>query len=225
DDVYKAGQRDIATLYEYWVYFQLVNIVARLSGARVDLRSLLDTSDDGLSLDLRKGRQRVIRGTVERLGRKICVEFWFNKEFLPSRSETWTRAMRPDFSLRITPVDFAFRYGDTWIHFDAKYRVETIAQLFGRRADEPPKAELAGVVEAGGAPFEDLVEPDAALPDDPEASSAADERFGDAEETSTGRPLRADLLKMHAYKDAIRRSSGAYVIYPGTERSEEHTSE
>ena len=25
----------------------------------------------------------------------------------------------------------------------------------------------------------------------------------------------ADLLKMHAYKDAIRRTSGAYILYPG----------
>ena len=25
----------------------------------------------------------------------------------------------------------------------------------------------------------------------------------------------ADLLKMHAYKDAIRRTGGAYVLYPG----------
>jgi hypothetical protein len=30
----------------------------------------------------------------------------------------------------------------------------------------------------------------------------------------------ADLLKMHAYKDAIRRSGGAYVLYPGTEKKE-----
>jgi hypothetical protein len=28
---------------------------------------------------------------------------------------------------------------------------------------------------------------------------------------------RADILKMHAYRDAIRRAEGAYVIYPGTE--------
>jgi hypothetical protein len=28
----------------------------------------------------------------------------------------------------------------------------------------------------------------------------------------------ADLLKMHAYKDAIRRTGGAYVLYPGTEK-------
>ena len=27
---------------------------------------------------------------------------------------------------------------------------------------------------------------------------------------------RGDLLKMHAYKDAIRRTSGAYILYPGT---------
>lgn len=26
---------------------------------------------------------------------------------------------------------------------------------------------------------------------------------------------RGDLLKMHAYKDAIRRTSGAYILYPG----------
>ena len=28
---------------------------------------------------------------------------------------------------------------------------------------------------------------------------------------------RVDLLKMHAYKDAIRRTSGAYILYPGSE--------
>ena len=27
----------------------------------------------------------------------------------------------------------------------------------------------------------------------------------------------ADLMKMHAYKDAIRRTGGAYILYPGTE--------
>lgn len=27
----------------------------------------------------------------------------------------------------------------------------------------------------------------------------------------------ADLLKMHAYKDAIRRTGGAYILYPGSE--------
>ena len=37
------------------------------------------------------------------------------------------------------------------------------------------------------------------------------------EEEERGMYRRADLLKMHAYKDAIRRTGGAYVLYPGTE--------
>lgn len=37
------------------------------------------------------------------------------------------------------------------------------------------------------------------------------------EEQKKGTYKRADLLKMHTYKDAIRRTAGAYVLYPGTE--------
>src|SRR5690606_36263540 len=35
------------------------------------------------------------------------------------------------------------------------------------------------------------------------------------EENRKGIFKNADLLKMHAYKDAIRRTGGAYVLYPG----------
>jgi hypothetical protein len=39
----------------------------------------------------------------------------------------------------------------------------------------------------------------------------------DAEETErVSQSKREDLLKMHAYRDAIRRSAGAYVLYPGS---------
>lgn len=31
---------------------------------------------------------------------------------------------------------------------------------------------------------------------------------------------RSDMLKMHTYRDAIRRSAGAYVLYPGTEKAQ-----
>ena len=34
-------------------------------------------------------------------------------------------------------------------------------------------------------------------------------------EKSPGNYKRQDLLKMHAYRDAIKRSQGAYVLYPG----------
>jgi hypothetical protein len=35
-----------------------------------------------------------------------------------------------------------------------------------------------------------------------------------------GRFKRADLFKMHAYNDAIRRTAGSYVLYPGEKRTE-----
>ena len=37
----------------------------------------------------------------------------------------------------------------------------------------------------------------------------------DAGEDADGNYKRHDLLKMHAYRDAIKRSQGAYVLYPG----------
>jgi hypothetical protein len=37
----------------------------------------------------------------------------------------------------------------------------------------------------------------------------------EAEEAKKGTFKNQDLLKMHAYKDAIRRTGGAYVLYPG----------
>ena len=37
------------------------------------------------------------------------------------------------------------------------------------------------------------------------------------EVTASGSAKRDDLLKMHAYRDAISRTAGAYVLYPGSE--------
>jgi len=47
-------------------------------------------------------------------------------------------------------------------------------------------------------------------------SSAPDSDELDAESATSG-AKRDDLLKMHAYRDAISRTAGAYVLYPGSE--------
>jgi hypothetical protein len=41
------------------------------------------------------------------------------------------------------------------------------------------------------------------------------EGLDDTDEDVEGNYKRQDLLKMHAYRDAIKRSQGAYVLYPG----------
>lgn len=171
EDVYSAGQRNVATLYEFWVFLQLAAVVAEGCQSGLDRAALFEARPDGLGLRLRRGEQRVLSGTAIRQGRRLQLEFWFNRSFgVGAAGGSWTRPMRPDCSLRIRPEPpLPAGRDEIWIHFDAKYRVDGVTELFG--------------------PL-----------DEAEALPAK----------------REDLLKMHAYRDAIHRSAGAYVIYPGT---------
>lgn len=99
------------------------------------------------------------------------------------RSGSWTKQMRPDYTLSLWPVGFTEEEAEVQelvvhVHFDAKYKVEDLGRIFG------------------------------------DGNSELD---NEKEEQRQGIYKRADLLKMHAYRDAIRRTAGAYVLYPGTE--------
>lgn len=188
EDVYGAGKRDVATLYEYWVFLQLVKVMERLCGREFDLSQLIEVRPDGMGVTLRRGRSRRLKGQVHRLGRTLQIELWFNRTFGHRAGDrgSWSRPMRPDYSILIRPDTTYGEPDEVWIHFDAKYRVESVTGLFG----EDPTTEEG------------------------EARLLDEEQSAEARQTSK----RADLLKMHAYRDAIRRSAGAYVIYPGTEK-------
>ncbi len=193
DEVFRAGQRDVATLYEYWAYIQLAKLLRELCGIGFDLKDLLKVSEDGIGLDLRKGERTRLTGGAVRLGRRLDVEMWYNKGFqgpgssLDSSSEgSWSVGMRPDMSIRISPEPGALEYCEPiWVHFDAKYRVERIKDLM----DEDSSSDSG------------QARPLATHQANAVATAAKSE----------------DLLKMHAYRDAIRLSSGAYVLYPGTQ--------
>ncbi len=188
DDVYGAGQRDIATLYEYWVFFKLLDIISRvfnLEKPAVD--NLIEKTDDGFGLKLKAGKYLPINGTYNSGSRPLNVQFSYNRTFSFSETHTakgsWSRNMRPDYTLSLWPADFTADEAEAQelmvhVHFDAKYRIDNITEIFGKEE-------------------EDL----------------GDEKIQQRE----GRYKRADLLKMHSYRDAIRRTQGAYVLYPGTE--------
>lgn len=183
EDVFGAGKRDVAKLYEFWVYLHFVKLLSAMCGRKVDFSALFETTEDGLQLKLRSGETLAVAGTVERLGRQLYIELWFNRTFSPSdpAAPSWTRRMRPDYSLRISPAPGSpSTFPDVWLHFDAKYRMESLAEGFGREEDVVTAADASGLTD--------------------------------------GEVAQADLLKMHVYRDAIRRSVGAYVIYPGTEQ-------
>jgi predicted component of viral defense system (DUF524 family) len=184
DDVYAGGKRDAAVLYEYWVFFKLLDLVAELFELNnPPVKDLLDDKD--LVLKLKAGKHLPIKGVYSGAGRRLNVEFSYNRTFGAAKEYpdqgSWSRQMRPDYTLSLWPDGFTQNEAEeqeliTHVHFDAKYKVDNLAKLFGKD-DEDLDAEKAA--------------------------------------QRAGTYKRADLLKMHAYRDAIRRSAGAYVIYPG----------
>jgi predicted component of viral defense system (DUF524 family) len=200
-DVFGGGKRDVANLYEYWVFFKLVEILQDRLGwipARA-MRSLFDTSQLPFALRVRSGQLLEVDGVeIQAGGNTFRIQFSYNKTFPRMDGEiagadpqywrnyplpgSWTRSLRPDFTLSFWPsgmelMDAEVNDVAAHIHFDAKYSVRSIVELFG---SERPDLDA------------------------------------EKSEYRTGFYRRGDLLKMHAYRDAIRRSQGAYIVYPGS---------
>lgn len=201
DDVYKAGKKDIATLYEYWLFFTLYDLVKEkfeIDSVTFDgkaYKHLIVPTKDGLSVMLKSGRQTALKGTYTKRNRDLNVKFSYNRTFKGAvdyknnRSGSWTAPLRPDYTLSVWPkifseVDAEKNESIVHIHFDAKYKIDNFYQTV------QPGLE--------GAKLEHALD-----------QTEIDERKGTYK--------NVDLLKMHAYKDAIRRSGGAYILYPGAE--------
>ncbi len=206
DNVYQAGKRNVAALYEYWVFFKLLDIVKKtfhLELTEADEKKLVKTDKDHISLELKQGHTKMIGGLFREASRTLNVRLYYNRTFSTSdqldKSGSWTTAMRPDYTLSIWPGDITEAEAEeedliVHIHFDAKYKLNKIL-LDDRLPDETHTFE------------------------DDDAGLSEDDLLMNQEkrEEEKGIYKRVDLLKMHAYKDAIRRTSGAYILYPGSE--------
>ena len=190
DDDYKIGKKDVAKLYEYWLFFQLLNLISeKFQLTKKPSHELIEYTEAGIQLRLKEGKHVAIDGIYNSQIRPLNVRFSYNKSFKSNETYSvegsWSLQMRPDYTLSIWPLGITDKEAEeqeliTHIHFDAKYKIEGFLRLF----DELNK---------------DLENPD--------------------EETKQAQShKKADFLKMHAYKDAIRRTGGAYVLYPGTDK-------
>jgi predicted component of viral defense system (DUF524 family) len=149
------------------------------NGSRPAVEELIEGLDaQSPNLRLRKRTELgPFVGTFAGESRRLNARFAYNRRFevTKERSDTgsWTRRLHPDYTLtfwpeELTEDDAELRELLVHVHFDAKYRVHDIEDLFGAEAE-------------------------------------------DADEEVEGNYRRQDVLKMHAYKDAIKRSQGAYV--------------
>lgn len=207
DNVYDAGKRNVAALYEYWLFFKLLEIISSVFNIPAEEKEKLVSIDkDQINLEIKQGRMRMISGVDTSSNRLLNIRFYYNRTFGHRedihQSGSWTTPMRPDYTLTMWPGDISEEKAEreeniVHIHFDAKYRVNKIT-------------------------IEDKDSDMSNIDDDDDPLNQALTKEKELEETgeyTIGMYKRADILKMHAYKDAIRRTSGAYILYPGTERS------
>ncbi len=206
DNVYQAGKRNVAALYEYWVFFKLLDIVKEtfhLELTEEDEKKLVKTDKDHINLELKQGHMKMIGGQFREASRTLNVRLYYNRTFSTSdqldKSGSWTTAMRPDYTLSIWSGNIKENEAEeqdliVHIHFDAKYKLNRIL-LNERELDDTHT-------------FED---------EDAELSEEDLLMNQEKKEEEKGIYKRVDLLKMHAYKDAIRRTSGSYILYPGSE--------
>lgn len=198
EDVFRAGQRDVASLYEYWLFFELLDWFCKTcrGGIRPPLEDLIEGFEAGSpNLRLRKRMELgPFVGTFEGTNRKLKTRFSYNRRFEVSKDRqtpgSWTRRLHPDYTLSFWPEELTEEEAErqellVHIHFDAKYRVENVEGLFGSNDEDLSDRDL-------------------------DARQEQEEK-----EELEGNYKRQDLLKMHAYRDAIKRSQGAYVLYPG----------
>ena len=194
DDVYEAGKKNVAVLYEYWLFFKLMECVSEVFNVpAVEKQCLISNDADGINLEIRQGHTKMIHGQTMAGNRRLNISLYYNRTFSHTddiyASGSWTMNMRPDYTLSIWPGEMTEADAEredaiVHIHFDAKYRLNKI------------------------------------IIEDKEIDLEAREKElqNEKEDREIDIYKRGDLLKMHAYKDAIRRTGGAYVLYPGTEK-------
>ena len=187
DDIYSGGKKDIATLYEYWLFFKLLDLFQSIFEIEPnDISDLITETSDGLNLQIKQGKFTALSGVYDSGSRKLNIRFNYNRSFSGKKSYpdsgSWTTTLRPDYTLSFWPFGISETEAEkqesiVHVHFDAKYKIANLTDFLEQNAENDLDKEKA--------------------------------------ENRKGIYKNADLLKMHAYKDAIRRTGGAYVLYPG----------
>ncbi|MBK1791438.1 DUF2357 domain-containing protein [Persicirhabdus sediminis] len=206
-DCFQGETRDVATLYEYWLFLEIHKILASIDGITHITSNPIDDSDrfikhdaGAISIQLKQGKNSqssfLYQPDAELDG--VRIDLHYEKTFSHSESATsgqsYSRQFRPDYTLSLFPDRYkteaaaAHEGKVAHLHFDAKYRIQNLQALFG----------------------EDHESTDDAITQEKLKNKVSSYK-------------RVDLLKMHTYNDALRKTIGSYVLYPGT--GSEHRSE
>ncbi len=181
--------KDIALLYELWTYFMVLEALARRLGPPVQALTL--KQDSAWGHDLREGLQVRWPG-----GLCLSYNLGFSRGARNAARLSYSVPLRPDIVVTVPDGP-----GKGLHLLDAKFRLQRVVDLMG--VDSGPRD--TGSAEARA----DDMGAGGVAADSEEELLAIDERRGSFK--------RADLYKMHTYRDAIHGARSVWALYPGDE--------
>lgn len=188
EDQIKGYERKLSELYEYWCYFKLVKVLDKLSGKKLSYNDLYTLNTDKWSIKVKKGINSVQKFILHIDNQEINTELMYNRLFSKNtRFKSYSLPFRPDYTLLIE-----YDNDHYFVHFDAKYRSE-------------------GQVLA----YYDNIAQEQSNETDEDHAIENEIDIREFEEEAKRKFKYGDLYKMHTYKDAILKTEGAYVLYPG----------
>jgi len=114
DNLFTGGKKDIASLYEYWVFFVLFRILTEKYGNYAQkspdkwLEGLIVPDKYGLGLTLQEGKTRAFEFTYNDGKRPLIIKFYYNRPFPGNRTYpdnkgfgSYSKSFRPDYTLSI----------------------------------------------------------------------------------------------------------------------------
>jgi predicted component of viral defense system (DUF524 family) len=203
-DVYEGSSRKVPDLYEYWLYFLLVRAFKtqlRMTPERDPLSRSVDgalpfccrSTDGRLLINLKKGAASFARFKWTDGVHQLRVHFYYNRSFGRSAvgtRGTYSKTFRPDFSLVVLPDDDSQPDWET-----AEREAERLGTISYLHFDAKYRGENLSSL------FGLLID--------------SDEAEIEIRNVPLARAKDEDIYKMHTYNDAIRRTVGSYVLYPG----------
>ena len=200
DEIYSGEAKNTALLYEYWLFFELRKIIAGMEKCKPiknedDNAFIKDI--DGLTISLKQDKQSIQQFETD----KQKINLYYNRtfdaiKFANSKYKgSYSRPFRPDYSIAIFPKSFnteeaAIKEGEVRYIHFDAKYRLEDLSQFINKEDNPSEKEIE------------------------------EEIINEKNDAVTNTYKRGDLLKMHTYNDAIRRTIGSYVLYPGTGNKE-----
>ena len=199
NDVYEGQARNVALLYEYWLVFKFMEILKEI-GAEIefdlsddDYRYRMFVKDNGLLVSLKEGKTSYFSALTK--DKKFRIKFYYNRIFGKKDFEgtDYQGSYSRDFRPDYTLAIFPSAYKE-----DQAIKIGEVSFIHF-----DAKYRVTDITSLFG------------------KENLDSEDFSEQKKDETINTYnRGDLLKMHTYNDAIRKTIGSYVLYPGTSNKE-----